>query len=360
MNADAIAARMSVLTRALPPRVLVVDDDELEGELIAERLTAAGFEVARARHGNEALELLDSRWYPLVITDWQMPVMDGIRLTEALRARGVSDTYVIMLTMREASVDYERGYLAGVDDYLSKRIPDAELFARVHAGFNTLALRRSLREMQATLEESVSIDAESGAFSSQELVSRLLGEIRRAQRYGRQLCLITVGIQSAQAQGLDGQRLRKLVQTIDGVIRAHIDWIGRLTAPREAAFAVVLPEAGISEAPFIKERIAAAMRAFAQREGVGELQLTFGVAALERGSAQETELEAEQMLKVAEVCRRCAGCNGPEQLAAVQASVASQVAIACRHGYVVDTSCRLKGDVGGEVGVGPGEPGALT
>ncbi|HEX7113567.1 MAG TPA: response regulator [Steroidobacter sp.] len=353
MNADAIAARMSVLTRALPPRVLVVDDDELESELIVERLTAAGFEVARARHGSEALELLDSRWYPLVITDWQMPVMDGIRLTEALRAKGVCDTYVIMLTMREASVDYERGYLAGVDDYLSKRVPDAELFARIHAGFNTLALRRSLRQMQATLEESVSIDAESGAFSSQELVSRLRGEIRRAQRYGRQLCIITVGIRSARAQGLNGQ-MRKLVQTIDAVVRAHIDWIGRLPAAPEAAFAVVLPEAGISEAPFIKERIAAALKGWVQREEVGELELTFGVAALERGSTQETELEAEQMLKVAETCRRCTGCNGPEQLAAVQASVASQVAIVCRHGYVVDTSCRLKG----EAAAGPGEPGA--
>ena len=83
-----------------------------------------------------------------------MPVMDGIAFTEALRGRGATDTYIIMLTMREASVDYERGYVAGVDDYLSKRVPDAELFARITAAFNTLALRRSLKEAQAALEQA--------------------------------------------------------------------------------------------------------------------------------------------------------------------------------------------------------------
>ena len=166
MKADAIATRMSVLGRALPSRVLLVDDDELELELMADRLEAAGFEVARAANGEAALQLIEQQWYPLVITDWPMPVMDGITFTEALRGRGATDTYIIMLTMREASVDYERGYVAGVDDYLSKRVPDAELFARITAAFNTLALRRSLKEAQAALEQAAAIDTESGAFAT--------------------------------------------------------------------------------------------------------------------------------------------------------------------------------------------------
>ena len=106
---------------------------------MADRLAGAGFEVERAPDGEQALALLSRQWMPVVITDWQMPVMDGIAFTEQLRARGVEDTYVIMLTMRESSMDYERGYYAGVDDYLTKKLPDAELFARIHAGFNTLA-----------------------------------------------------------------------------------------------------------------------------------------------------------------------------------------------------------------------------
>jgi len=197
MKAERIATRMSVLGRALPSRVLLVDDDELELELMADRLEAAGFEVACASHGEAALQLIEQQWYPLVITDWLMPVMDGIAFTEELRGRGTTDTYIIMLTMREASVDYERGYVAGVDDYLSKRVPDAELFARITAAFNTLALRRSLKEAQAALEQAAAIDAESGAFALRELFTRLHGEIRRGQRYGRKLTLLTVGVSVA-------------------------------------------------------------------------------------------------------------------------------------------------------------------
>ena len=176
--------------------------------------------------------MLSQQWYPLVITDWQMPVMDGIALTETLRGRGLDDTFVIMLTMRGANIDYERGYLAGVDDYLTKKAPDAELFARIHAAFNTLALRRSLKETQAALEESVSIDAASGAFAPRELYTRLHSELRRAQRYGRQLAVIVINVVGAvkRRRRLPAETLRGVVQTIDSAVRAHVDWVGRLDA----------------------------------------------------------------------------------------------------------------------------------
>src|SRR5215510_10236935 len=107
MTAEAVTSRMAVLARALPKRILLVDDDELERELMADRLQSAGFDVTAVADGSEALELLERQWFPLLITDWQMPVLTGIELTERLRARGMADTYVIMLTVRDAGVDYE-------------------------------------------------------------------------------------------------------------------------------------------------------------------------------------------------------------------------------------------------------------
>lgn len=347
MKADAIATRMSVLGRALPSRVLLVDDDELELELMSDRLAAAGFEVARAPNGEEALQLIEQQWYPLVITDWLMPVMDGIAFTEALRSRGSTDTYIIMLTMREASVDFERGYDAGVDDYLSKRVPDAELFARITAAFNTLALRRSLKEAQAALEQAAAIDPESGAFALRELYTRLHGEIRRAQRYGRKLTLLTLAVSAAERAtavecALSPEILHGIVQTIESVVRLQIDWTGRIDGEHGAAFAVVLPESSISEAPRIKERLLAALRRYA--DGFDTLQLTFafGVAALEDTGRQSPAVDTTEMLETAGLCRSCPGRTGPEQLGTVQRSVACHVSIVCRHGYVVDNECSLK------------------
>ena len=347
MKAERIATRMSVLGRALPSRVLLVDDDELELELMADRLSAAGFEVARAANGAVAMELIEQQWYPLVITDWLMPVMDGIAFTEALRGRGATDTYIIMLTMREASVDYERGYVAGVDDYLSKRVPDAELFARITAAFNTLALRRSLKEAQAALEQAAAVDAESGAFALRELYTRLHGEIRRAQRYGRKLTLLTLAVSVAErATAVEvapsPEILRGIVQTIESVVRVQIDWTGRLDGERGVAFAVVLPESSIIEAPRIKERLLSALRRYG--EGFDTLQMTFafGVAALEDMGQQSPAVDTAEVLEIAGLCRSCPGHTGPEQLGTVQRSVACHISIVCRHGYVVDDECSLK------------------
>ena len=362
MKADAVATRMSVLTRALPMRILVVDDDELELALMVDRLSASGFDVERAANGEVALAMLAQQWMPVVITDWQMPVMDGIAFTQELRARGVDDTYVIMLTMRESGLDYEHGYYAGVDDYLTKKVPDAELFARIHAGFNTLALRRSLQETRAELLEANRVDADSGAASTQETLTRLQSEIRRAQRYGRMLSVLTIGVHAAPAdpslpllddkstggtQVVPAAALAVVVKTLQGVVRTHVDWIGRLqTTDGSTAFAAVLPEAAASDGPAIKERVRIALANAPQGRFAGVLlTFDFGLAGLERGGHDGKPVEAVDLLAVAEQCRGCSGHAGPAQLGAIQRSVSVGVTIACRHGYAVVSHCTFKSTV---------------
>lgn len=347
MNPDAMATRLSVLTRALPLRILLVDDDDLELELLSDRLTGAGFQVSRALDGEQALAILAQQWHPVVITDWSMPVMDGIAFTEALRSRGLDDTYVIMLTMRGANVDYERGYLAGVDDYLTKKVPDAELFARIHAAFNTLALRRSLKETQNALEDSVSIDRDSGAFAPRELYSKLHSEIRRAQRYGRQLTVLLVNAADEQGGAPAAAVLRTLVQTIDAGVRAHVDWVGRLDAECGATFAVVLPEAGIADTSIIADRVLASLK----RNATGSdapMAFSIGAAALDRTAPDGVQVDAREMLEVAAHCLTCPGRAGQQQLQAVQRSLACHTSIVCRRGYAVDDECSIKAaEVGG-------------
>jgi DNA-binding response OmpR family regulator len=151
IHASPVSERIKALAKGMPLRVLVVDDDEIERLLLADRLLTHGFEVTTAAHGQEALAAFEEQWFPVILTDRNMPEMDGIELTEKLRASGVTDTYVIMLTVRDSELDYERGYLAGVDDYLSKKQPTTDLLARTHAAFSTIALRRSLKEARDAL-----------------------------------------------------------------------------------------------------------------------------------------------------------------------------------------------------------------
>jgi len=153
IQSGVFTTRIRRLNLDVPPRVLVVDDDALELELIADRLERSGLEVTRAGDGTQALEILKARDFPVMVFDWQMKVMDGITLTERLRASGQDDSYIIMLTARGSSHDYDRGYLAGVDDYLTKRLPDTELMARIHTGLNMVSLRRELKKARARIAE---------------------------------------------------------------------------------------------------------------------------------------------------------------------------------------------------------------
>jgi PleD family two-component response regulator len=268
--------------------------------------------------------------------------MDGIAFTEALRARGVDDTYVIMLTMRESTMDYERGYLAGVDDYLTKRLPDAELFARIHAAFNTIALRRSLKEAQQALVTASPIDSRTGAFTATETLAKLQTELRRAQRYERMLSVLLVGVRTAVGERPSSDVLKAIVGTIQQTIRTHIDWLGHVDSKNaEEIVAIVLPEAAPGDGPKIKERLRVAL---AKVGSPVPLQVDFGLVGLERGGDARV-LDAADLLQVAEHCRMCSGRPGSAQLSAVQRSVAVGVTIACRHGYAVESHCTLKPDV---------------
>ena len=110
-------------TAAPAPKVLVVEDSFTVRELQRSILEAAGYRVEIARDGREGLErLLADDEIVLVLTDIEMPEMDGIELTRAIRASAVrGSTPVVVLTSRSDELDRRRGLEAGADAYMVKR-----------------------------------------------------------------------------------------------------------------------------------------------------------------------------------------------------------------------------------------------
>jgi CheY-like chemotaxis protein len=151
IDTGAITQRLRALSAYTPLSLLLVDDDEIERSLIADRLSHRGFHVVEAENGAAALALMQKDLPPVVLVDWFMPTMDGIAFTEQVRAAGMHDVYIIMLTARASALDYQRGYQSGVDDYLTKKAPDIELSARLHTAFAMHALHIELRATQYEL-----------------------------------------------------------------------------------------------------------------------------------------------------------------------------------------------------------------
>lgn len=111
-------------------RLLVVDDDPAVRALIADALEECGHSVVTATSGAEALIAFQKEIFRLVITDWQMPEMDGPALCRAIRtSRSPGHTYIIVLTGMQGADNVVSGLDAGADDYLTKPFAPEELRA---------------------------------------------------------------------------------------------------------------------------------------------------------------------------------------------------------------------------------------
>ncbi|GIM97678.1 GGDEF domain-containing response regulator [Paractinoplanes toevensis] len=127
-----------------PDLILVVDDDQDIAGFVEFNLKVHGYDVIRARDGEDALEVMETKRPDLAVVDWMMPRMDGVELTRRLRAEPLTSALpVIMLTAKGMSVDKVVGLTAGVDDYLVKPFDTAELIARVSS---TLRRNKEFRE----------------------------------------------------------------------------------------------------------------------------------------------------------------------------------------------------------------------
>jgi CheY-like chemotaxis protein len=106
-------------------RVLIVDDSEGYRLLATRVLSVAGYEVKQAGDGSEAWAQLQQQPFDVVITDAEMPEMDGFELVQRVRASSaLADLPVILLTGRDAPEDQRLGIAAGADLFLHKFRPD--------------------------------------------------------------------------------------------------------------------------------------------------------------------------------------------------------------------------------------------
>jgi len=124
-------------------RVLFVDDEEQIRKLLSTWLTRHGYEVTVANDGWEALKAVRTKAPDLVITDVNMPNMNGLELTRRLRAdHRTARIPVIMLSARKQADDVLTGYAEGADEYIPKPVEMAVLAAKVEVLIRRFATRR--------------------------------------------------------------------------------------------------------------------------------------------------------------------------------------------------------------------------
>jgi CheY-like chemotaxis protein len=102
-------------------KILVVDDDKTTRKLLGLYLKAKGYEIVTAENGLDALEKLGTENINLIVSDMNMPYMDGIELTRNIRAdENLKALPIIMVTTEADEDEKKKAHDAGVDDYLVK------------------------------------------------------------------------------------------------------------------------------------------------------------------------------------------------------------------------------------------------
>lgn len=262
-------------------KVLLVDDDELVRDRLSAIVLSAGFEVLTAESAQQALDQLDREFASIVITDSNMPGMDGIAFCRTIRERNYPGyVYVMLLTVKDSEEDILAGLAAGADDYLSKRVSSAQLIARLRTAQRIVTLEQTLRSVLAEKRREAMTDNLTGAYNRAYFNRHLGRELNRTRRFGGDLAVMLLDIDffkrvnDQHGHGAGDEVLKHFVRIIAKALPRNYDWLARLGGEE---FAVVLPQTDVSGATVVAEKVRAAVAATSIPTTAGDLAITVSI-----------------------------------------------------------------------------------
>jgi sigma-B regulation protein RsbU (phosphoserine phosphatase) len=133
---------------------LVADDDDISRLLLVNALGKMGHQVLSASNGGEAWAILQEKRVDLLLTDWRMPVMDGLELCRKIRSENLKHyVYVSLMTATNEADAMLEGMAAGADDFITKPVNAAQLEARLKAAERIIRLQKDLEERNRKLRD---------------------------------------------------------------------------------------------------------------------------------------------------------------------------------------------------------------
>jgi two-component system cell cycle response regulator len=286
-------------------KLLLAEDEPLQRKVIARVLSRAGYEVHVVTNGEEAFARLLHEPFQILVTDWDMPGLDGAKLCRRIRRADLAGyLYILMLTGHSGTDDLVIGLEAGADDYIRKPPEIAELLARIKAGRRIIDLERSLSAAHARIHQLSITDPLLATFNRRYLDDMLPKRIARALRYGRPLSVVMADIDhfkqvnDAHGHAVGDEVLRCFADRLQVSLRQSIDWVARYGGEE---FVLVLPESSLEAAARVAEKLRDQCAAEPMHTASGDCAVTasFGVASL--SSPAETKSDgATALLRAAD------------------------------------------------------------
>jgi diguanylate cyclase (GGDEF)-like protein len=239
-------------------KILVVDDNADNIEIIATRLRFRGYDMIEASDGTQALDRVRADAPDLILLDVMLPDIDGYEISRRIK----NDTSlpfipIILVTARDSTQDKVAGLDAGADDYLTKPINFPELEARVRSMLRIKRLQDELEEKNRELERLSISDGLTGLFNHRHINDLLQDEFERAERSGDLISVAMFDLDRFKAvNDTYGHQAgdRVLLQLAD-ILRETAREIDRLGRYGGEEFMALLPETSIDDAAVFVERV---------------------------------------------------------------------------------------------------------
>ena len=239
-------------------RILVVDDNRDNVDIIGTRLRFRGYDIDEAGDGARALECVHTSPPDLILLDVMLPDIDGYEICRRVKGdMSLPFIPIILVTARDSTGDKVAGLDAGADDYLTKPIDFPELEARVRSMLRIKRLQDEVEEKNRELERLSISDGLTGLFNHRHIHALLHEEFERVDRTGERLAVAMFdldhfkSVNDTHGHQAGDRVLQQLAEILNESAR-EIDRVGRYGGEE---FMVLLPDTSIDDAEVFVERV---------------------------------------------------------------------------------------------------------
>ncbi|MDK9714826.1 MAG: diguanylate cyclase [Sulfuritalea sp.] len=309
---EQVAADATLLSQSAPEdpaslRVLLVDDERSSRMYLKQVLQEAGYKVMEAENGRQALAAALENPPDIVVTDWVMPVMDGIDMIKQLRKTPTGAAqYILVITAQTDEDHLVQAFDAGTNDFIPKPVTPRVLLARLKAGARSIHLQREteknyrelqdiaaeLSESNRRLQEMSVTDVLTGCPNRRYALERLQQEWSGSTRRQHPLSCLVVDIDwFKEINDLYGhdrgdQVLRQVSETLRAGVRTQ-DVVCRVGGDE---FWVICPDADRAAAAACGQRLCDAINKLAIDAGDKRCGISVGVAQRSESMADPQSL----------------------------------------------------------------------